>query len=71
MPDFDSLRFDIELAIKLDAAVPTSKRARGEWAEYVAGKIAERLRAHWEFTRKPGIALGPAALIFGYPRGKG
>lgn len=54
MPDFDDLRFDILLEIKLDTFVPTSKRARSEWAEHAAGKIAERLRRGWEFTRKPG-----------------
>ena len=51
MPDFDQLRFYIELAIK-DAAVPTSRRARSEWAQYVSGKIAARLRERWEFRHK-------------------
>lgn len=58
MPDFDALRFDIEFAIKQDAFVPTTKRARSEWAEHAAEKIAELLRQRWEFTRKPGIPLG-------------
>ena len=30
MPDFDALRFDLELAIKLDTFVPRSKRDRSE-----------------------------------------
>jgi hypothetical protein len=62
MTEFDDLRFDIVLAIKLDAAVPTSKRARSEWAGYVAGKIAERLRQQWEFKKKPGVVLGPSFM---------
>jgi hypothetical protein len=52
MGDFDYLRFDIEFVIKQDAFVPTTKRARSEWAEHAAGKIAERLRQGWEFKRK-------------------
>jgi hypothetical protein len=58
MPEFDQLLFDIELAIKADTYVPTTRRARTEWAEHAAERIAERLRQHWEFTRKPGIPLG-------------
>jgi hypothetical protein len=67
MTEFDHLRFDIELAIKLDTFVPRSKRERSEWADQVAGKIAERLRKHWEFTRKPGIELGPG-FMSGMPK---
>lgn len=62
MPDLDPLAFDILLAIKLDTFVPTSKRARSEWAEHVAEKIAARLRQGWELTRKPGIEKGPSAM---------
>ena len=61
MSDFDALRFDIELAIKLDTFVPRSKRDRSQWAEHVFEKIAERLRQHWEFKHKPGLTLGPSA----------
>jgi hypothetical protein len=60
MNDFDSLCFDIELAIKLDGAVPRSKRDRSEWAEYVAGKIAARLRRNWDFIHKPAIEVAAA-----------
>jgi hypothetical protein len=62
---FDELRFDIEFAIGFDTFVPTSRRARSEWAEHAAGKIAERLRRHWEFTRKPGIQPGPSFPMTG------
>jgi hypothetical protein len=60
MTEFDHLRFDIQLAIPLDTSVPRPKQERGEWAEKVSERIAERLRKHWEFTRKPGIDLGPS-----------
>jgi hypothetical protein len=62
VPEFDHLRFDIQLAIQLDTFVPRSKRELGEWAEKVAGKIGERLRKHWDFTHKPGIPLGPGFM---------
>jgi hypothetical protein len=41
MPDLDELRFAIELAIK-GTPVPTTKRARSEWAEKVSRVIADR-----------------------------
>lgn len=62
MTEFDELRFDIELAIKLDAGVPKTRRDRSEWAEYVSGKIAARLRERWEFKHKPGIQPGPSFM---------
>lgn len=62
---FDELRFDIKFAISFDTFVPTSRRARSEWAEHAAGKIAERLRQHWEFKRKPGIQPGPSFPMTG------
>jgi hypothetical protein len=60
--ELDRLRFDIELAIKLDTFVPRSRRQRSDWAQHVAEKIAERLRERWEFTPKPGIPLGPGFM---------
>ena len=69
MPEFDDLRFDILLAIKLDTFVPTSKRARSEWAEHAAGKIAERLRQGWEFMRKPEVYSGPTYFPEIKPKG--
>ena len=51
-PDFDSLRFDVMLAVQLHCAVPRTNRDRNRWAEYAAGRIADYLRLHWDFRRK-------------------
>jgi len=64
-PDFEALRFDIVLAIKLDTFVPTTRRARSEWADHVARAIAERLVKGWEFTRKPGLPVVEPARVHG------
>jgi hypothetical protein len=61
MTEFDELRFTILMAIK-DTGVPTTKRARSEWAEHVSAVIAEHLRQRWEFNRKPGVRIGPSAM---------
>jgi hypothetical protein len=66
MTEFDELRFTILMAVK-DTGVPTSKRARSEWAERVSAVIAEHLRQRWEFTRKPGLKVGPSAMV-GMPK---
>ncbi len=57
--EFDHLRFDIRFAISHDTYVPISRQMRSEWTDHAARKIAERLREHWEFKRKPGIQSGP------------
>ena len=59
MPEIDDLAFEIKLAITLHTFVPTTRRARSEWADHASKVIAERLRLRWTFTQKPGLPLCP------------
>ena len=58
----DPLEFDIAYAIKHDTFVPTTRRARSEWADHAAERIAARLRLIWDMERKEAPPLEPGAM---------